>query len=63
MGYVSEHTKFIREMMEKNPQWREDQLYGRSLLWDKKVDFSAQRKLGEVTEQQKPYPYDVNFFR
>ncbi len=63
MGYVSEHTKFIREMMDKNPQWREDQLYGRSLLWDKKVDFSAQRKLREETERQKPYPYDVNFFR
>ncbi len=63
MGYVSEHTKFMQEMMAKNPQWREDQLHGRSLLWDKKLDFAAQRKLRETAEVQKPYPYDVNFVR
>ncbi|MEZ7911650.1 MAG: DUF3460 family protein [Propionivibrio sp.] len=63
MGYESEHTKFMREMMSKNPQWREDQLFGRSLLWDRKVDFAAQRRFREASEMQKPYPYDVNFFR
>ena len=63
MGYESEHTKFMREMMSKNPQWREDQLFGRSLLWDRKVDFAAQRRFREASEMQKPYPYDGNFFR
>ena len=63
MAYVSEHTKFMQDMMAKNPQWREDQLNGRSLFWDKKVDFAAQKKFREAADPQKPYPYDVNFFR
>ena len=63
MGYVSEHTKFMQEMMAKNPQWREGQLHGRSLLCDNKLDFAAQRKLRETAEVQKPYHYDVNFVR
>ena len=63
MGYESEHTKFMRNMMAQNPQWREDQLYGRSLFWDRKLDPGAQRRFREASEMQKPYPSDVNFFR
>ena len=63
MGYVSEHTKFMQEQMASHPEWHEDQLYGRSLLWDKRIDRVAQREFRVATEQQKPYPYDVNFFR
>lgn len=59
--YVSEYTKFIREQLEQHPEWAEDQLYGRALLWDKKIDLCEQQKLRESKEDNRPYPYDVNF--
>ena len=40
--YESEHTLFMREMMAKHPEWEEDQLVGRAIFWDKKVDQDAQ---------------------
>jgi len=33
--YESEHTKFMREWMEKHPQERVEQQKGRALWWDK----------------------------
>lgn len=59
--YESEHTLFMREMMAKHPEWAEDQLTGRALLWDRKVDLSEQKALRESRETNKSYPYDVNF--
>ena len=32
--YESEHTKFMREWMEKHPQEAEEQRKGRALWWD-----------------------------
>ena len=60
--YVSEHTKFMREMLQQHPEWAEDQLVGRALLWDKKIDLSEQRAIRESREANRPYPYDT-FFR
>lgn len=59
--YESEHTRFMREMMEKNPEWAEDQRRGRAIWWDKKQDTETLRRVGEAKEEHKPYPYDVNF--
>ena len=59
--YESEHTIFMREMMAKNPQWAEGQLVGRALLWDRKVDLSEQSTLRDSREENRSYPYDVNF--
>lgn len=59
--YESEHTKFMREMLKKHPEWAEDQLVGRSLLWDRKIDPTEQQAIRESSEQNRPYPYDVNF--
>lgn len=59
--YVSEYTQFIKGLLEQHPEWAEDQLVGRSLLWDKKVNLEEQRRLRESKEAPKPYPYDVNF--
>ena len=59
--YESEHTKFMRGMMEKHPEWAEDQLVGRSLLWDKKIDLAEQKKIRAAIEPSRAYPYDVNF--
>ncbi|MDQ5959365.1 MAG: hypothetical protein QG592_444, partial [Pseudomonadota bacterium] len=33
--YESDHTKWMREMMAKNPEWSEDQKAGRAIWWDK----------------------------
>ena len=33
--YVSEHTRFIRELLEARPEIREQQREGRAIWWDK----------------------------
>jgi hypothetical protein len=42
--YESDHTKFIRELTQKNPQIEDGQLKGRSILWDKSIDREAQSR-------------------
>jgi hypothetical protein len=59
--YESDHTKWMREMMAKNPEWAEDQKKGRAIWWDKKLDQDEQRRFQEAKEANKSYPYDVNF--
>ena len=59
--YESEHTKFMRDMLAKHPEWAEDQLVGRALLWDRKVDLAEQKTIRESSESKRSYPYDVNF--
>jgi hypothetical protein len=59
--YESEHTKFMRDMMTRHPEWAADQLTGRALLWDRKIDPIEQQHLRETRELEQAYPYDVNF--
>lgn len=59
--YESEHTIFMREMMAKHPEWAEDQLVGRAILWDKKIDLAEQKAIKESKVPNRSYPYDVNF--
>lgn len=59
--YESEHTKFMREMLTSHPEWAEDQLVGRALLWDRKIDPAEQKTIREASEANRAYPYDVNF--
>ena len=40
--YESDHTKWMREMMAKNPEWAEDQRVGRAIWWDKQLDQDTQ---------------------
>ena len=61
-GYVSDHTKWINEQLEKHPEWVEDQKAGRALWWDKKQDVDTSARNAESKVPQKSYPYDVNFF-
>ncbi|MFZ1447140.1 MAG: DUF3460 family protein [Candidatus Dechloromonas phosphoritropha] len=61
-SYVSDHTKWIDEQLEKNPEWVEDQKVGRALWWDKKQDLGTAERNAASNVPQKPYPYDVNFF-
>lgn len=60
-GYVSDHTLWINEQLEKNPQWAEDRKAGRALWWDKKQDVDTTARNAQSKVAQKPYPYDVNF--
>ena len=59
--YESEHTKFIREWLAKNPRELEEQKKGRALWWDKaprKLDQQKQESAAEVAP--KAYYYDAN---
>ena len=59
--YVSDHTRFINEMLKKNPQWQEEQRTGRAIWWDKPQTVEQQNRDRESAVPNKPYPYDVNF--
>ncbi|MFV5212860.1 hypothetical protein SDC9_207382 [bioreactor metagenome] len=61
-GYVSDHTRWMNEQLEKNPQWVADQKAGRALWWDKPQDVETTARNAESKVAQKPYPYDINFF-
>ncbi|MDD3484704.1 DUF3460 family protein [Azovibrio restrictus] len=61
-SYESDHTKWMREMMAKNPEWAQEQEAGRALWWDKKQEPGLCQDFAKAKECQKPYPYDVNFF-
>lgn len=59
--YESDHTRFMREWLEKHPQELEEQKQGRALWWDKPpMDTDAQRRLAAARVPQKPYYYDAN---
>ena len=55
--YESEHTKFMREWMEKHPEEREEQRKGRALWWDKPQDLKASKADRESQVPQQPYYY------
>lgn len=61
-GYVSDHTRWMNEQLEKNPQWVADQKAGRALWWDKPQDVETTARNAESKVVQKAYPYDINFF-
>ena len=60
-GYESEYTIFMREMQAKHPEWVDEQLSGRALLWDRPIDLAEQETLHKAKEPNRAYPYDVNF--
>lgn len=61
MAYESEHTKFMREWMQKHPEEREVQRSGRALWWDRDMlGLDEQSRLAAAKVPQKPYYYDVN---
>ena len=61
-SYVSDHTKWMNEQLEKHPEWVVDQKAGRALWWDKKQEVDTTARNAESKVAQKPYPYDVNFY-
>jgi hypothetical protein len=55
--YVSEHTHFLRELMQSKPALAEAQQAGRAIWWDKPVDLAEQRRFQESRVPQKGYVY------
>jgi hypothetical protein len=59
--YESEHTKFIRELMEKKPELALDQQRGRALWWDKQPqDLDERRRMDEGRVPQAAYVYQTH---
>jgi hypothetical protein len=58
--YTSETTDFIEQLKAQKPQLEAQQLAGRALLWDKKVDRDAQAEFRAGRVEQKPYVYQTN---
>jgi hypothetical protein len=57
-SYESDHTRFIRELMDKNPRLEQEQKKGRAIWWDKRPRDLADRDAmdaGKVAQQ--PYVY------
>ena len=56
--YESEHTKFIRDLLEKRPLVDEDRRRGRAIWWDKQPsDLALLREMDEGSLPQKGYVY------
>lgn len=58
--YESDHTKFMREWMEKHPEEVGEQQKGRALWWDKPQTLGTQKSYREAAIPTKPYYYDIN---
>lgn len=58
--YESEHTKFMREWMEKHPEQVVEQREGRALWWDKPQDLEKQKRVQTSKVPTKGYYYDIN---
>jgi len=56
--YVSDHTRFIRDLLEKKPQLETEQRIGRAIWWDKlPSEVAADRAMDVGRVAQKPYVY------
>ena len=60
-NYVSEHTAFIRELLQDKPQLAREQAKGRALWWDKTAaDLAEERAMDAGRVAQKPYVYGTD---
>ncbi|MGC3962529.1 MAG: DUF3460 family protein [Rhodocyclaceae bacterium] len=57
--YESEHTKFMREFLDKHPEELTEQRKGRALWWDKPQDVETTKANEESSVAQKPYVYQT----
>ena len=59
--YESDHTKFMREWMEKHPEEKLEQQKGRALWWDKPPQtLEAMKDIESSAVPGKAYYYDAN---
>lgn len=60
-NYVSDHTKFIRELVQAKPDLPKQQQEGRKIWWDRTSDdVSERRRMDEGRVAQKPYVYQTD---
>ena len=55
--YESEHTQFMRALMQKNPHLADEQKKGRALWWDKTNDPALLREFRAAKVPQQAYVY------
>jgi hypothetical protein len=56
--YESDHTRFMRELMQQRPHLNDEQRKARAIWWDKDPrDLAAGRSMAEGRVPQKPYVY------
>lgn len=59
--YVSDHTQFIRELIEAKPDLPRKQQEGRRIWWDKSPDDLSERaRMDEARVAQTPYVYQTD---
>lgn len=56
--YVSDHTRFIRELMERKPELAQQQQQGRAIWWDKRpADLALRQEMEAGRVPQRGYVY------
>jgi len=59
--YVSEHTQFIRKLLEAKPELEREQREGREIWWDKTPDeLTETRRMDERRVPQPAYVYGTD---
>ncbi|MET0204471.1 MAG: DUF3460 family protein [Casimicrobiaceae bacterium] len=57
-NYVSDHTQFIKKLMEEKPELPKQQREGREIWWDKTPDeLGERRRMDEGSVAQRAYVY------
>ncbi|QHJ00655.1 DUF3460 family protein [Xylophilus rhododendri] len=58
--YTSEVTDFLNDLKKQHPSLDAEQVAGRALLWDKKIDRDAWEGYDAGEIKQKPYVYQTD---
>jgi len=59
-SYVSDITRFLRELKQKNPEIERGQREGRAIFWDKNIDSDLYRRYEASDVPQQAYVYGSN---
>ncbi len=57
--YTSDVTSFIEQLKAARPTLESEQLAGRALLWDKRIDREALADYQDARVPQQPYVYQT----
>jgi Protein of unknown function (DUF3460) len=55
--YESDTTKFIRDLLTKKPEIKEDQKKARAMWWDKSLDLKELKRQSEAEVERTSYVY------
>jgi hypothetical protein len=59
--YESEHTKFMRDLLQQRPDLIDKQREGRAIWWDKRPKELAEERVRDTSRvAQSPYVYDAD---